>query len=221
MPVGMQVKLLRAIQERKVRPVGGDTEVEFDTRIVAATNRDLEHEVREGRFREDLFYRINVVCVDLPPLRARGRDILMLANHLLARCQPNGQRVVGFTSAVVDAFLSYSWPGNVRELQNTLERAIALATFDHLRLEDLPERIRRPTPMTAVTEASDPEELITAAELERRYIAHVMATVKGNKTVAARILGLDRRTVYRKLSQTPAAAAGSATLGESAGPSPS
>ncbi|HTB75194.1 MAG TPA: sigma-54 dependent transcriptional regulator [Polyangiaceae bacterium] len=221
MPMGMQVKLLRAIQERRVRPVGGDTEVEFDTRIVAATNRNLEHEVSEGRFREDLFYRINVVCVELPPLRARGRDILTLANHLLARCQPNGQRVIGFTSAVVDALLSYSWPGNVRELQNSLERAIALATFDHLRLEDLPERIRRPTPMAAVTEASDPEELITAAELERRYIAHVMATVKGNKTVAARILGLDRRTVYRKLTQPPAAAAGSATVGESAGPPPS
>ena len=138
MPNGMQVKLLRALQERKVRPVGGDDEIEFDARIVAATNRDLDHEVREGRFREDLFYRINVVCVELPPLRARGRDVLTLASHLLARCQPNGQRVVGFTSAVVDALLSYSWPGNVRELQNSLERAVALATFDHLRLEDLP-----------------------------------------------------------------------------------
>ncbi len=221
MPMGMQVKLLRAIQERRVRPVGGDTEVEFDTRIVAATNRNLEDEVSQGRFREDLFYRINVVCVELPPLRARGRDILTLANHLLARCQPNGQRVVGFTSAVVDALLSYSWPGNVRELQNSLERAIALATFDHLRLEDLPERIRRPTPMAVGTEVGDPEELITAAELERRYIAHVMATVKGNKTVAARILGLDRRTVYRKMSQSPAAASGSATVGERAGSPPS
>ena len=221
MPMGMQVKLLRAIQERRVRPVGGDAEVEFDTRIVAATNRNLEQEVSHGRFREDLFYRINVVCVELPPLRARGRDILTLADHLLARCQPSGQRVVGFTSAVVDALLSYSWPGNVRELQNSLERAIALATFDHLRLEDLPERIRRPTPMAAVTEVGDPEELITAAELERRYIAHVMATVKGNKTVAARILGLDRRTVYRKMSQPPAAVSGSAILGEGAGSHPS
>ena len=219
MPLGMQVKLLRALQERKVRPVGGDGEVEFDARIVAATNRDLDQEVREGRFREDLFYRINVVCVELPPLRARGRDILTLANHLLARCQPNGQRVVGFTSAVVDALLTYSWPGNVRELQNSLERAIALATFDHLRLEDFPERIRAPGEVAAIPEAGDPEELITAAELERRYIAHVMSTVKGNKTVAARILGLDRRTVYRKLSQ-PAARA-SAMVVEDAGSPPS
>jgi DNA-binding NtrC family response regulator len=210
MPMGMQVKLLRALQERTVRPVGGDSEVAFDTRIVAATNRDLDHEVSEGRFRADLFYRINVVCVELPPLRARGRDILTLANHLLARCQPHGQRVVGFTSAVVDALLSYSWPGNVRELQNSLERAIALATFDHLRLEDLPERIRSPRGGATASDAVNPEELITAAELERRYIAHVMATVKGNKTVAARILGLDRRTVYRKMRQPEPCATGPA-----------
>jgi DNA-binding NtrC family response regulator len=201
MPAGMQVKLLRALQERRVRPVGGDAEIEFDARIVAVTNRDLDHEVSEGRFREDLLYRINVVNVELPPLRTRGRDILTLANHFLARCQPNGQRVVGFTAAVVDALLSYSWPGNVRELQNSLERAVALATFDHLRLEDLPERIRRPTPLAVVEKVSDPEELITVAELERRYIAHVMTTVKGNKTMAARILGLDRRTVYRKMAE--------------------
>jgi DNA-binding NtrC family response regulator len=214
MPAGMQVKLLRALQERKVRPVGGDAEIEFHARIVAATNRDLDREVSEGRFREDLLYRINVVCMEIPPLRARGRDILTLANHLLARCQPNGQRVVGFTSAVVDALLSYAWPGNVRELQNSLERAVALATFDHVRLEDLPERIRRPTPLAAVTDVSDPEELITVAELERRYIAHVMATVKGNKTMAARILGLDRRTVYRKMAERATLA--SRTVGEGA-----
>jgi transcriptional regulator with PAS, ATPase and Fis domain len=206
MPLGMQVKLLRALQERTVRPVGGDGEVEFDTRIVAATNRNLEHEVAEGRFRADLFYRINVVCVDLPPLRARGRDILTLANHLLAGCQPHGRRVIGFTGAVIDAMLSYSWPGNVRELQNALERAVALALFDHLRLEDLPDRMRDRDPESTETELGDSEELITAAELERRYIAHVMATVKGNKTVAARILGLDRRTVYRKLCQRPSSA---------------
>jgi DNA-binding NtrC family response regulator len=221
MPLGMQVKLLRALQERKVRPVGADSEIEFDARIVAATNKNLEHEVFEGRFREDLFYRINVVCVELPPLRARGRDILTLAKHLLSCCQPNGRRVVGFTSAVVDAMLSYSWPGNVRELQNSLEQAVALATFDHLRLEDLPERIRRRTPIAEVTEASDPEELITAAELERRYIAHVLETVNGNKTVAARILGLDRRTVYRKLTQRTDLGSASPAVEEHAGSGPS
>jgi|CZKU01.1.fsa_nt_gi two-component system response regulator HydG len=199
MPAGMQAKLLRALQERTVRPVGGDEEIEFDTRIVAATNRDLEHEVAEKRFREDLFYRINVVRVELPPLRARGRDILTLANYLLTRSQPNGQRVVGFTSAVVDAMLTYSWPGNVRELQNCMERAVALAEFDHLRLEDFPEKLRDVKEAPMAIESNDPAELITAAELERRYIAHVVAAVKGNKTLAARVLGLDRRTIYRKL----------------------
>ena len=150
------------------------------------------------------------MSLDLPPLRARGRDILTLASHLLAGCQPNGQRVIGFTAGVADALLSYSWPGNVRELQNTLERAVALAQFDHLTLEDLPDKVRNRTPASPEAELGDPEELITAAELERRYISHVMATVKGNKTVAARILGLDRRTVYRKLCVGPPSA--SATL---------
>ena len=218
MPAGMQAKLLRALQERKVRPVGGDEEIEFDTRILAATNRDLEHEVAEKRFREDLFYRINVVRVERPPLRARGRDILALANHLLVRCQPNERRVVGFTSAVVDAMLSYAWPGNVRELQNCMERAIALAEFDHLRLEDFPEKLHNVKEPAVAIESNDPAELITAAELERRYIAHVVATVKGNKTLAARVLGLDRRTIYRKLEgREPVAPRAPAAPSEEAG----
>jgi two-component system response regulator AtoC len=203
MSAGMQAKLLRALQEHTVRPVGGDAEIEFDARIVAATNRNLDEDVTEGRFRADLFYRVNVVCVELPPLRARGRDILMIANQLLARCQPNERRVIGFTAGVVDAMLSYAWPGNVRELQNTLERAVALALFDHLTIEDLPDKMRNRELSPAPAELGETESLITAAELERRYITYVMETVKGNKTVAARILGLDRRTVYRKLCQRP------------------
>jgi two-component system, NtrC family, response regulator AtoC len=199
MPAGMQAKLLRALQERTVRPVGGDEEIPFDTRIVAATNRNLEEEVTAKRFREDLFYRINVVHIDVPPLRARGRDVLTLAKHILLRAQPGGQRVIGFTAAVVDAMLSYPWPGNVRELQNCMERAVALAEFDHLRLEDLPEKVSNFKEAVVRVESHDPSELITAAELERRYIAQVVAAVGGNKTIAARILGFDRRTIYRKL----------------------
>jgi DNA-binding NtrC family response regulator len=199
MPAGMQAKLLRALQERTVRPVGGDEEIPFDTRIVAATNRDLEQEVAAKRFREDLYYRINVVHIDVPPLRARGRDVLTLAKHILLRSQPGGERVVGFTAAVVDAILSYPWPGNVRELQNCMERAVALAEFDHVRLEDLPEKVGAFKEAVVRVESHDPSELITAAELERRYIAQVVAAVGGNKTLAARILGFDRRTIYRKL----------------------
>jgi DNA-binding NtrC family response regulator len=199
MPLGMQSKLLRALQERKVRPVGGDEEVAFHARIVAATNRDLEEEVSAKRFREDLFYRINVVRIALPPLRARGRDVLTLAKHILQSCQPAGQRVIGFKPAAIDALLSYSWPGNVRELQNCMQRAVALAEFDHIGFEDLPEHIRDFKTGAVRIECNALSELITADELERRYILRVLNAVGGNKSVAARVLGFDRRTLYRKL----------------------
>lgn len=199
MPPGMQAKLLRALQERTVRPVGGDAEVPFDTRIVAATNRNLEAEVAARRFREDLFYRINVVRIAVPPLRARGRDILLMAKYMLLKCQPSGPRVAGFKPAVINALLTYPWPGNVRELQNCIERAIALAEFDHIRLDDLPEKVRDFEKTVVQIESSDPAHLITVEELEKRYIAQVLVAVGGNKTVAAKILGFDRRTLYRKL----------------------
>ncbi len=203
MPAGMQAKLLRALQERTVRAVGGDEEIRFDTRILAATNRDLEREVTEKRFREDLFYRVNVVTVNLPPLRARGRDILALASHLLLRAQPRERRVVGFTPGAAEAMLDYAWPGNVRELQNCIDRAVALAEFDHVRVDDLPSSVSQRKSSVSGVEGYDPTELITAAELQERYIAQVMAAVKGNKTLAAQILGCDRRTIYRKSQTTP------------------
>jgi two-component system response regulator HydG len=202
MPAGMQAKLLRALQERTVRPVGGDTEVPFDTRIIAATNRDLETEVAEKRFREDLFYRINVVRTHVPPLRARGSDILLLAQHFLQRIQANGpQRVVGLKSAAADKLLSYPWPGNVRELQNCIERAVALAQFDHIGTDDLPERIREFKTSRITIESNDPSELLPMEEVERRYILRVLEAVGGNKTLAAQVLGFDRRTLYRKLER--------------------
>ena len=203
MPTGMQAKLLRALQERTVRPVGGDEEIAFDARIVAATNRDLEHEVAEGRFREDLYYRINVVRVDAAAA-ARARARHPDARHALPRALPAARAArhrVHRRRRRRDALVL--WPGNVRELQNCIERAVALAMFDHLRLEDLPDKMRSNLRRTPRAEAGNPQQLITAAELERRYISHVMATVKGNKTVAARILGLDCRTVYRKLCPPP------------------
>jgi two-component system response regulator HydG len=204
MPIGMQAKLLRAIQERTVRAVGGDAEVPFDTRILAATNRDLEHEVAEKRFREDLYYRINVVNIEVPALRDRGRDVLTLANHMLRRAQPHERRVVGFTVAAADALLAHSWPGNVRELQNCIERGVALAEFDHIRLEDLPESVRKPATVPSGVNGREPTELITVAELHHRYVAQVMAAVGGNKTMAARILGCDRRTVSRQVRSASA-----------------
>ena len=201
MPAGMQAKLLRALQERTVRPVGGDTEVPFDARLVAATNRDLETEVEDKRFREDLFYRINVVRVHVPPLRARGSDILILAQHFLQRNQPGAQRVVGFKSAAADKLLSYPWPGNVRELQNCVERAVALAPADHVSLDDLPEKVRDFKTSRITVESNDPTELLSMDEVESRYIVRVLEAVGGNKTLAAQVLGFDRRTLYRKLER--------------------
>ncbi|MDP9033772.1 MAG: sigma-54 dependent transcriptional regulator [Myxococcota bacterium] len=202
MPPGMQAKLLRALQERTVRPVGGDQEQPFDARIVAATNRDLETEVEEKRFREDLFYRINVVRVHVPPLRARSSDVLLLAQHFLRRYQSSGvKRVAGIASAAADRLLSYPWPGNVRELQNCLERAVALAQFDQIGVDDLPEKVRDFKGSRITIESSDPTELLSMDEVERRYIIRVLEAVGGNKTLAAQVLGFDRRTLYRKLER--------------------
>ncbi len=205
MPVGMQAKLLRALQERTVRPVGSNEEVPFDTRIVAATNRDLEVEIAERRFREDLFYRINVVHIDVPPLRARGDDVLTLAQHFLLRCQggtAEAARVQGLKRAAAERLLAYPWPGNVRELQNSMERAVALAQFDQVGLEDLPERVTayRATGLPSEL-ASDPRHFLPMDEIEQRYIRKVLDAMGGNKASAARVLGVDRRTLYRKLDR--------------------
>ena len=200
LPLSMQPKLLRALEERTVRPVGGNTEVPFDVHLVTATNRDLETTVAEGRFRDDLFYRINVVRVELPPLRARGHDILLLAQHFVERfATKNGRRVVGLSSAVAKKLLAYAWPGNIRELQNCIEQAVALARYDEIAVDDLPERIRDYRPANILVVGEDPSELVPLEVVERRYILRVLEAAGGNKSVAARILGLDRKTLYRRL----------------------
>jgi DNA-binding NtrC family response regulator len=202
MPAGMQAKLLRTLQERTVRPVGGDVEQAFDTRLIAATNRDLETEVEERRFREDLFYRINVVRLHVPPLRARGGDVLVLAQRFLERYAGQSRRpVVGMTSAAADKLTLYPWPGNVRELQNCVERAVALAQFDQIGVDDLPEKIRDYRSSPIGVDSNDPSELLPMEEVERRYIQRVLEAVGGNKTLAAQVLGFDRRTLYRKLER--------------------
>jgi two-component system response regulator HydG len=202
MPLGMQVKILRALQERKVRPVGGAREVAFDSRIVTATNRDLEEEVAAGRFREDLYYRINVIRIELPPLRARGGDVLLLAQYFLeraARKHPNARRRLGHD--VAERLASYHWPGNVRELENCIERLVALARTEEVALEDLPAKIREHSPTEVVTLSEDPNDLPSMATVEERYIRKVLAAVGGNKTLAAKILQVDRRTLYRRLAE--------------------
>ena len=201
MPLGMQAKLLRAVQERTVRMVGGDTEVPFDTRIVAATNRDLEKEVLQRRFREDLFHRLDVVRIHVPPLRDRENDTLRLAQHFLRRSQGAEPRIVGLTRAAADRLTSHSWPGNVRELQNCMERAVVLAQFDHIGIEDLPERISECKPTALPFASVDSDRLLPMDEIEQRYIRQVLEAVGGNKASAARVLGFDRRTLYRKLDR--------------------
>jgi len=202
MPLGMQAKLLRALEERKVRPVGSSVEVEFDARIITATNRDLESLVEEKRFREDLFYRVNVVHIEIPPLRSRGNDVLLLAQAFVERfAKRHHKNITGISPEVAGKLLSYTWPGNVRELQNSLERAVALARFEELLVEDLPPKIRDYKSSHVVVAGVDPAELITLDEVERRYVARVMEAVQWNKTEATRVLGIDRSTLYRKLER--------------------
>ena len=202
MPLSMQPKLLRALEENRVRPVGSEREVAFDVRIVTATNRDLETAVEEGRFRKDLFFRVNVIQVELPPLRSRGSDILLLAQRFLETfAARSGKQVVSMSEAVAEKLLAYSWPGNVRELRNSIERAVALTRHDRLTVEDLPEKIRVYHRSQLLIDGGDPSELAPLEEIERRYILHVLQSVAGNRTLAARTLGLDRKTLYRKLRQ--------------------
>jgi DNA-binding NtrC family response regulator len=202
MPLATQPKLLRALQERRVRPVGSAAEVTVNVRLVAATNRDLESAIEEGRFREDLFFRINVVNVALPPLRARGGDVLMLAQHFLGElARRTGKGVKGIAASAAEKLVGYAWPGNVRELQNCIERAVTLARFEEITVDDLPEKVREYRAAYLVVGGDDPSELAPLEEVERRYILRVLETVGGNKSVAARVLGIERKTLYRKLER--------------------
>jgi len=185
-----------------IRPVGGSAEIPIDVRLIAATNRDLESAVEEKRFRKDLFFRINVVQIPLPPLRSRGSDVLLLAQHFVEQFAIRfGKPVKGLSHSVAEKLLAYDWPGNVRELRNAMERAVALTTYEELTVEDLPEKIRNYRTSQVVPESTDPEELLPMEEVERRYIRHVLRAVGGNKALAARVLGLDRKTLYRKLER--------------------
>jgi DNA-binding NtrC family response regulator len=203
LPIDMQPKLLRALQERKVRPVGSNAEIPFDARIVAATNRDLEAEVFHKRFREDLYYRINVVQIDLPPLRSRGQDVLELAAHFLAEFSRRGgrEKALVLSNGAAEKIVHYEWPGNVRELENSMERAVALARYGEIMVDDLPDRVRAYRPNQFVIAADDASEVVSLQELERRYIERVLKLVGDNKSRAAQILGVDRRTLYRKLER--------------------
>ena len=196
-----QVKLLRVLQQREVIPVGGTEAVPIDTRLLAATNRDLEEEMKRAAFRSDLFYRLNVFALHLPPLRARRDDIPLLIDAFLHRAAQQRQTdPKRLTEAALDAMQSYAWPGNVRELENALERAVILSEGETIDVGTLPERIteRRAEPLvTSQVTAVNP----TLDVIERAYIMWVLQSEGGNKTRAAEVLGIDPSTLYRKLSR--------------------
>jgi two-component system response regulator HydG len=202
LPLTMQVKLLRALEERTVRPVGSDREVKIDIRLISATNRDLEAAIQDQRFREDLYYRVNVIQIELPPLRSRGTDVLILAHHFIRTFATSMNKPVsGIDNAVAEKLLAYPWPGNVRELRNVVERAMALTTSDRIIVDDLPEKVRGHRGRQIVLNAEDPAGLLPLEQVEQHYILHVLESVSGNRTQAAQVLGLDRKTLYRKLKQ--------------------
>ena len=195
-----QVKLLRVLQHREVIPVGATESQPIDTRILAATNRDLEEEIKRGTFRRELFYRLNVIAVHLPPLRQRTDDIPVLAESFLQRhAEQRNEPLRHLTDLAMEALQSYSWPGNVRELENAMERAVILTTGESIDVAALPERVteRRAEPLVQERTAPNP----TMETIERAYILWVLQSEQGNKTRAAEVLGIDPSTLHRKLSR--------------------
>ncbi len=195
-----QVKLLRVLQQREVIPVGATESISVNARVLAATNRDLEDEIKRGAFRADLFYRLNVIAVHLPPLRQRTEDIPLLADSFLARsAMQRGEPQKGLSEDALDALMAYAWPGNVRELENALERAVILSSGDTIRADALPERVtaRRAEPLVSERTPVTP----TLEAIERAYIQWVLQNEGGNKSRAADMLGIDPSTLYRKLAR--------------------
>jgi DNA-binding NtrC family response regulator len=195
---GLQVKLLRAIQEREVIPVGSREPLRFDVRLIAATNRLLEDEVKKGTFREDLFYRINVITIPLPPLRDRKEDVPLLVNHFLQKyAQRLGKPSVKILREAMQALVNYDWPGNVRELENMIERAVALCEEDLIERTDLPDKL---TQLKIAIRDLDAYEM-TLDALEEQHIKKVLQKVSGDKVKASQILGINLSTLYRKLAR--------------------
>jgi len=199
MDEGLQVKLLRVLQEREVRRVGSNETVPVNFRVIAATHRDLETEMANGRFREDLFYRLGVITVSLPPLAARREDIPLLAEHFLKKhALHNQRRVTHIEPEVMRILLDYDWPGNVRQLENVIERGVVLCHGDHLEVDCLPSRLTGAVAdQTGLGETAD----LPLAELERRHILATLERHAWHRVKVAEILGIDRRTLYRKIKE--------------------
>jgi DNA-binding NtrC family response regulator len=200
MPVDLQAKLLRAIQEKEIRPVGSTKRTSINVRILAATNRDLEQAVAQGTFRRDLYFRLNVLNLKIPPLRERRQDIPLLVGYFLERLSRDYGRDCTISDAAMKAVLAHDWPGNVRELENCLERACAMNTGPAIQLADLPSS------MTGSNGHSSPDagvsvKIIPMSELEKKTILNTIAQLNGDKLLAARLLGIGKTTLYRKLKE--------------------
>jgi two-component system response regulator HydG len=204
LPLAMQPKLLRVLQDGAVRRVGANAERKVDVRVIAATNRNLEEDVKQGRFREDLFWRLNVIQVLVPPLLDRPLDIPLLAEHFITKyCQAANRLPLEVAAEALAILTAYSWPGNVRELENAIERAVAFSTGAVITAGVLPEQIRSTGTVAAVI-ARASEKMLTMRELEREYILEILRRAEGNKKRASELLGLDRKTLYRTLDEYPA-----------------
>ena len=202
MPVGLQSKLLRVLEQRTFRPVGATREYAFDARIISATNTDLALAVAEKRFREDLYYRLNVLHMSLPPLRERGSDVLLLAHFFVTQlAERMGSPVTGVNHDAAKKLLTYPWPGNVRELKNCIERALALCESTEITVMDLPERIAEVHSIQSIVRDEVNSELVSLEELEKRYIQKVLTILGGNKAQTAKVLGIERKSLYRKLER--------------------
>jgi transcriptional regulator with PAS, ATPase and Fis domain len=197
--LSMQSKLLRFLQEHEIKKVGGTESIKVDVRIIAATNQPLEPLVKSGKFREDLFDRLNVVAITLPPLRERKEDIPFLANHFLQKfSQENHKNISHLSPEALEILIRYSWPGNVRELEHTIERAVIFSIHPMLLPEDLPRKIFEES---KAPESLIPEKPLSLRELEKRYVLKVLQETGGNKKKASEILGIDRVTLYRILEK--------------------
>jgi len=200
LPIDLQAKLLRAIQEKEIRPVGSTRRIPIDVRILAATNRDLEHAVSQGTFRKDLYFRLNVLSVKIPPLRERRQDIPLLVGHFLDRLSREAGMERMLTDDAMKALLAYDWPGNVRELENCLERSCALTTAPLMQLRDLPTYIHG-MPAEQPGSVRVQRKIMPMAELEKQTIMSALAQLNGDKLLAARLLGIGKTTLYRKLKE--------------------
>ena len=201
MPLSLQAKLLRVLQEKEIRRVGGTRSIPVDARVIAATNLDLAGEVKAKQFREDLYYRLNVIEVHMPALRERTEDIPLLALHFVKKyAEPMKKPVTGLTEGALALLMDYAWPGNVRELENVIERGVTLTRGEKIASEDLPQAVRGDSGDRHMIEEGA-EKTRTLAEVERAYILRILEKTAGNKYQAAQILGIDRKTLYLKLDE--------------------